>query len=365
MARPSEDSRHSKYVIRIICEGEKTEPLFFTSLCDRLIDGNYGTDNWDVKTIPQPDIPEEEPSTSDRGWYRNKKKKIKGEKPRQEIEGQPPLSWVLLSRKKLKEGVDEAWAVFDKDEHPARQEAFEEAKKVIDGKTVNIAFSSRSFEYYLLLHFEYLYHSFQATECGERIDGKKVNYDCMTEDAKDKACHGERCINGYARLKKYWEETKTSKSTFPLVEKRLRAGIINANKLRIESEIKEDAPIYDRNPYTDVDKLIGKLIHTNVISFGDECLFKDSGVELFVRMNKKVMIICNRSSRTVIVPDGLLKRYCWKTDKYENISGRIVLSANECTFWHFNLHDSEVILIERSTTHPEYLFIPDYTCRLH
>lgn len=28
MARQSEDSRHSKYVIRIICEGEKTEPLF-------------------------------------------------------------------------------------------------------------------------------------------------------------------------------------------------------------------------------------------------------------------------------------------------------------------------------------------------
>ena len=28
MARQSENSKHSKYVIRIICEGEKTEPLF-------------------------------------------------------------------------------------------------------------------------------------------------------------------------------------------------------------------------------------------------------------------------------------------------------------------------------------------------
>ena len=30
MARTSENKRHSKYVIRIVCEGDKTEPLFFT-----------------------------------------------------------------------------------------------------------------------------------------------------------------------------------------------------------------------------------------------------------------------------------------------------------------------------------------------
>lgn len=72
MARQSEDSRHSKYVIRIICEGEKTEPLFFTSLCDRLLDENDGRD---VKTIPQPDIPVENASVSDRGLYKNKKEK--------------------------------------------------------------------------------------------------------------------------------------------------------------------------------------------------------------------------------------------------------------------------------------------------
>ena len=77
MARQSEDSRHSKYVIRIICEGEKTEPLFFTSLCDKLLDENDGMEKWDVKTIPQPDIPEEKPSGADRGLYKNKKKKDK------------------------------------------------------------------------------------------------------------------------------------------------------------------------------------------------------------------------------------------------------------------------------------------------
>lgn len=77
MARQSEDTKQSKYVIRIICEGEKTEPLFFTSLCDKLIDGSYDTGNWDVRTIPQPDIPEEKTLVTNRGWYKRKRKRQK------------------------------------------------------------------------------------------------------------------------------------------------------------------------------------------------------------------------------------------------------------------------------------------------
>lgn len=362
MARQSEDSRHSKYVIRIICEGEKTEPLFFTSLCDRLLDKSIGMDEWDVRTIPQPNIPDETSLSSDRGLYRNKKKKIKGKSGllHQKVQGQPPLSWIHLSRKKLSEGVDEAWAVFDKDEHPARREAFEEAEKIIEGKKVHIAFSSRSFEYYLLLHFEYLYYAFHATECGERIDGKKVNCNCVTEKAKEDACHGQKCINGYARLKKYWYESKTSQSTFPLVEKRLRAGIINANRLRIESDTKESCPVYDRNPYTDVDKLVGRLIHTEVTLSGKEYLFKDSADELFIQMHKNVITVCNRSLHTVVLPEGLLEIYNWKTDKHESLSNRYILPPNQYTFWTFTLKGPEVILIERNKTHPEYIFIPTY-----
>ena len=57
MARTSENKRHSKYVIRIVCEGDKTEPLFFTDLCDQF----YGdSKDFDVRTIPQPNIPVED-----------------------------------------------------------------------------------------------------------------------------------------------------------------------------------------------------------------------------------------------------------------------------------------------------------------
>ncbi|MDD3038060.1 RloB family protein [Bacteroides sp.] len=362
MARLNEDTKHSRYVIRIICEGEKTEPLFFTSLCDRLIDGVYHIGDCDIKTIPQPDVSQEEPISANRGAYKSQKRKVKGKKtkPQVVIEGVPPLKWVKFARKKLSEGVDEAWAVFDKDEHPAHKEAFEEAEKIIDGKKVYIAFSSRSFEYYLLLHFEYLYYNFQATECGERIDGKKVPCRCMTEYASEKACQGEQCINGYARMMNYWKETKTSESTFPLVENRLRAGIINAHKLRIDSDALDTSPIYERNPYTNVDRLICRLINTKVLNAGAECLFTDAGNQLYIRVCRNAIVICNKSDRTVILPDGFLKKYDWKTNEFTNLSGRLLLYPQEGSFCILNFNDSEVAFIERTATRPEYLFLPDY-----
>ena len=60
MARNNENTRHSKYVVRIVCEGEKTEPLFFTSLCDLYC---RDCDDMDVRTIPQPNIPQDEEVT--------------------------------------------------------------------------------------------------------------------------------------------------------------------------------------------------------------------------------------------------------------------------------------------------------------
>ena len=75
MARTNENKRHSKYVIRIVCEGDKTEPLFFTDLCD-LFYGN--SKDFDVRTIPQPNIPiEDADMDSSRGSYKGKKRKVK------------------------------------------------------------------------------------------------------------------------------------------------------------------------------------------------------------------------------------------------------------------------------------------------
>ena len=61
---------------------------------------------------------------------------------------------------------DEVWVFFDKDGHPKAKEAFEMARITeIDGKKINIAFSSRCFEYYLLLHFERKHPEFHNPVC--------------------------------------------------------------------------------------------------------------------------------------------------------------------------------------------------------
>ena len=182
----------------------------------------------------------------------------------------------------------------------------------------------------------------------------------MADNESEKSCKGDLCINGYARSKKYWKETKTSQSTFPLVEERLRAGIINANRLRAESFLHEDVPIYERNPYTDVDKLICRLLHTTVIEPGKECFFMDNGDQLQIRHFKNIIVFYNKSKRTVILSEGLLKKYDWKTNSSTDLNERLVLKPGDGGFSFCDLNSTEVILIERTPTRLEYIFLPDY-----
>lgn len=307
MARNKENTRHSKYVIRIVCEGDKTEPLFFTSLCDRYFKNNTDID---VRTIPQPNIPHaEEASNSVRGNYKGKKRKLKkGAKVVADgvvITGVPPLKWVKYARLILSEGVDESWAVYDKDNHPNHKEALEEANRIIDGKKVNIAFSSRSFEYYLLLHFEYIYYCFNETECGEKIRDKKHIFECGTGKNPGKDCFGKNCINGYARKQGYWKETKSSESTFPLVRDNLLKGMVNACRLRAESDANTDEPVYNRNPYSNVDILVGRLIGKETVIYGCKFEHKEHGCNWSVILEEKGLRVTNSK-------DGfeLLKKVC-------------------------------------------------------
>lgn len=363
MARKNEDTRHSKFVIRIICEGDKTEPLFFSDLCSvHFRDNEYV----DVKTIPQPFVSEEENDAynSKRGWHKGKKRKVKISKKDEPepiiISGQPPLKWVLYARQILSEGVDEAWAVYDKDEHPKHKEAFEEAAKEIDGKTINIAFSSRSFEYYLLLHFEYLYRSFQQTECGERVDGNKHIFECGTGKMPDKDCHGAVCINGYARTRGYWMETKSGNSTFPLVKDKLIKGMINACRLRVESDASTDAPIYERNPYTNVDKLVGRLIGKYTIPFGTKFNVPESGMDWTIGLSEQGIEIENHNKRSELFNKGRIMVYDWKNEKVESLNEKsIILPPHEKYTLKCSLKETQVVYIKISDER-ELLLLPEY-----
>jgi RloB-like protein len=81
-----------------------------------------------------------------------------------------PLRFVKEARDRLAEGAfDEAWVVFDRNGHPAHEAAFALAAET--DKPVNIAFSSRSFEQWVLLHFEKAYSLLkqQNVKYGEKV----------------------------------------------------------------------------------------------------------------------------------------------------------------------------------------------------
>lgn len=361
MARNNRNIRHSKYVIRIVCEGDKTEPLFFTSLCALYCKDN---DLIDVRTIPQPFIPtNEEMEQTSRGCYKGKKRKVKtggNELAEEIIAGVPPLKWVLYARKILSEGVDESWAVYDKDEHPKHEEAFVEANRIIDGKKVNIAFSSRSFEYYLLLHFEYIYYRFEETECGERIKGNKHIYECGTGKYPDKDCGGRVCINGYARKHGYWKETKSSVSTFPLVRDNLIKGMVNACRLRTESDAKTAEPIYKRNPYTNVDILVGKLIGKETVCYGNTFTYKEHRTDWSVRFYDNKLSITNNKSGSELFGKGMFTVYDWEKRTTKELNEKtLLLSPQESLLLSCKLESNQVISIKVDSG-KEILLLPKF-----
>lgn len=358
MARNREQTRHCNHVIRIVCEGEKTEPLFFTDLCERYVTAK----GIDARTIPQAPVTDDmEELSTERGCYKGKKRQVKQRTAEDTpvISGTPPLKWVLYARRLLSEGVDEAWAVYDKDKHPKHKEAIEEAEKIISGKRVGIAFSSRSFEYYLLLHFEYLFRAFQETECGERTGGKKKIYRCGTDTFPEKDCHGDKCINGYARIQGYWTESKTSQSMFPLVESRLKKGIINGCRLRAESDTLTKEPMYERNPYTTADLLVGKLIGVETINNGSSYTYTEAVNKLCIVRNGSILTIKNELSRIAILNEGLFQAYDWENDSYTSLNSRIVLEANSTV--ELDLSGlTATQLVSLRTSEKEILFLPSF-----
>lgn len=122
---------------------------------------------------------------------------------------------------------DELWIVCDKDGYTKHHEAFCAAKD----NGVNIAFSSISFEHWLLLHFEYTTRAFPKSKNVEDFLKKKKylpNYD------------------------------KSDENVFEKVKDKTQTAINNAKKLRktMKTANYDNCNIYELNPYTNVDELL-------------------------------------------------------------------------------------------------------------
>lgn len=328
------------YTILIICEGEKTEPYFFNAIRDELLENKFDNDirNLIVTIAPEPLIEE---TNIDAVIKHKKKRKKRNTKQvinidNLEIEkGQPPLRWVKTAKRELATGAfNEVWTVFDNDNHPAKKEAFEEAEETINGNRIKIAYSSRSFEYYLLSHFEQIYKIFNRTDCKFKTGKKDIFTRCGTNLHPEIDCKGDLCINGYAQTKGFWDNTSIINSknseTYTLIKDKLEIGFENSSWLRFKSRIiQSQTPIYDRNPYLSVDKLIKVLVGNNEVHKWLELdkAYNFTKFSILINIENKSIEMTNTSNTTII----LSKNSVFAIDERDGvmIGERQVINPNE------------------------------------
>ncbi len=280
--------RKLKRSILIVCEGTKTEHDYFEYIATYF---SYKKNIWDIvevsdnNTIPN-DIPISKPSElgkrKKRQFTNPNKRKISEQNVLKElckhlygdVEGGEkydsvkalPLRYIAQAQliEEEQEMYEELWAVFDKDGHTHHKEAYEKAEQEVNDKKVQIGFTSRSFEHWILLHFEKNKTMFSVSECKDK---KGIPITCNSETG----CKGEVCLAGYIRINTPLEDYQKSNNKESLKSlmdilmhpDNLNRAFENAKWLRSEIEkdtILKNKKCYELNPYTDVDVLVKRLI---------------------------------------------------------------------------------------------------------
>jgi RloB-like protein len=232
----SRKKRLSKTNIFIACEGTQTEYWYFKAIKEILDEAD------DFALTIYPDKNDKEESS---------RKHVKTDTIHTDHNSLCKKAIEKLSNN----FCDEAWLVFDKDGHAGIENTFQEAQK----QGINIAFSSISFEHWVLLHFEKNATSFVKSDCK---DSKKHYLYCGTNQ-HEADCQGTRCVAGHIRLKKYIANyDKSGGNLYTQIGKRQSVAFENAAWLRWrqQDEIqKTGGKIYTINPYSDVDILLKRL----------------------------------------------------------------------------------------------------------
>ncbi|MFI3265495.1 MAG: RloB family protein [Rikenellaceae bacterium] len=151
---------------------------------------------------------------------------------------------------KEEENCNEVWAIFDKDFHPSHRRAFDFAQRW----DVNIAFSSLSFEQWVLLHFEKSMRKFNLVQCKDRggVRACSVHTPCREQD--------NECLCGYLRRSHISNYAKSDSGLYKNLSSKIGQAVENAAWLRFQYRDSKSR-IYWRNPYCDMDRLVLHLIN--------------------------------------------------------------------------------------------------------
>jgi len=284
----------------IICEGTETEWPYFEFLANK-VRGRFD----DIKVIPSPKekLAADELRTNRNRVLRRLASENNGKVKRfplymtlkeneQDVDAnyakykQAPAKYVREAYLWIKEhGYSEAWAVYDLDDTDDPDHSVHERAKCLmdDTLSLHIAFSAYSFEEWLLLYFERCNTEFRNS-AHKKPEGKKIinnpEYDCNGRQCQHrKKCEAE-CIGDYLDRKGYADVIK-KKYAVDYLEK--KDNVYSKNDGRIYAQaIYEDGTLrrrayinaawsrslknkvfYECNPYSNVDKLIMRLMDEN------------------------------------------------------------------------------------------------------
>lgn len=223
MGRKQSKKIRLKPVLFIACEGTSTEYDYFSSWAKT----DIAFERFEAVNV-YPGKEDTNPQTNPHQLYQKAKKALD------------------------EEGADIAWIVFDRDGHTLLPQTFTNAASA----GIKIAFSSRSFEEWVLMHFEKNNTTFLDSEC-KNATGRAIN--CGSISVPN--CTPNNCISGHIRRQKFLDDY-SKKRTFDLykaINNRTEIAMVNSAWLRFQvgASINAHKPVlHTLNPYTDVDQLL-------------------------------------------------------------------------------------------------------------
>lgn len=304
----------------IVSEGEKSETSFYTDFQQKLVE--FGLSRFTLVEVHKLPMPKDQADQLPDAELRAEGgRQLHGVIPALPSDNYQPLNWIKIACSKLG-AYDEAWALFDNDHRnvngkPHIDNAIAEYHNLIAAAPsslhLNVAYSSLSFEYYLLLHFEPLYHTFDKTECYwiENNDHKYRN--CCSQNAKNPpkegACDGilehSCCINGYARLRNYWDKSKKDGILSKITN--IYTGIIYSCRIRWQAiQSQRGVTLGNMNPYLNTYQFTLRMMGISLLEFDHDITLSSKAGDIILHLEDTKVRIFNHTSTSQLLSEQYL-----------------------------------------------------------
>lgn len=318
----------NKNEIIIVCEGSSTEYNYFTDLKSHIEKHPDISPYTFIRILPAVDERVQQNNGRQPRHLMGDKQQLQyyeskeANKADYELYKAQPVRYVREAELQVIENdYSEGWAVYDWDEKTPdpdkKQKKHDSVNPILARNTgkLFVAFSSYSFEQWLLCHYECCHHQFTVSD--HEADNKHSAMCGSSEAVAGKCCDGKDCMAGYLRMKsyipQYRKEDKHLFSTETLQGTKVsRKAIFNATLLR-----HCHGPRFSERPYTDVDILVCKLMGDTFTYhwISPDVEFQCNGTNLRISIDGNHITIINTGSRTCLLAQS---KFYWGDEYQDN-----------------------------------------------